>query len=77
MILRRGVILATLGGVLGLIAAAGATRFLETTLFEVKALDVQVYLGVAVLLGVVSLLASYFPARRAAALDPLRVLKTD
>ena len=77
MILGRGVILATLGGVLGLIAAAGATRFLETTLFEVKALDVQVYLGVAVLLGVVSLLASYFPARRAAALDPLRVLKTD
>ena len=77
MILGRGLILATVGAILGLAAAAGATRFLGTMLFEVKPLDVQVYLGVAALLGVVALLAAYVPARRAAVLDPVQVLKTE
>ena len=62
---------------LGLAAAAGATRFLETMLFEVRPLDVQVYLGVAALLGIVTLVASFVPARRAAVLDPVHVLKTE
>jgi predicted permease len=77
MMLGRSLRLATMGAVLGLAAAAGATRFLETMLFEVKPVDVQVYLGVAVLLGIVTLVASYVPARRAAVLDPVQVLKTD
>jgi putative ABC transport system permease protein len=77
MMLGRGMLLATLGAVLGLAGAAGATRFLETMLFEVQPLDVPVYLAVAALLGVVTVLASYVPARRAAALNPVDVLKAD
>jgi len=77
MMLGGSLRLATMGAVLGLAAAAGATRFLDTMLFEVKPIDVQVYLGVAALLGIVTLVASYVPARRAAVLDPVQVLKTE
>lgn len=77
MILREGLILAAVGAGLGLAASAVATRFIQTMLFEVHPLDAQVYVGVGALLGFVALLASYFPARRAAGLDPVQVLKTD
>ncbi len=77
MMLGRGLTLAVVGVVLGLAGAFGATRFLETMLFDVKPLDVPVYLGVVVLLGAVTVLASYLPARRAAGLNPVEVLKTD
>jgi ABC-type lipoprotein release transport system permease subunit len=77
MMLGQGLMLATVGAVLGLAAAVDVTRFLETMLFEVKPLDVQIYLGVAMLLTVVTVLATSVPGRRAAVLDPARVLKTD
>jgi predicted permease len=77
MMLGQGVMLAAVGAGAGLIAAAGATQFLESMLFAVQPFDVQTYLVVAALLAVVTLLASYVPARRAAGLDPMQVLKTD
>jgi putative ABC transport system permease protein len=77
MILGQCLLLAGIGSVLGLVGAAVATRFLETVLFEVKPLDVATYLGVAALLTIVTLAASYLPARRAAGLDPMQVLKSD
>ena len=77
LILRQGLILGSAGLALGLAGAVAATRLLTTMLFEVQPVDVQVYLGVVVLLGVVTLAAGYLPARRAAAVDPVRVLKMD
>jgi predicted permease len=77
MILGQGLVLAAVGTALGLAGSALATRFLKTMLFGVDALDAPVYVGVAVLIGIVTLLASYLPARRAATLDPVQVLKTD
>jgi nitrate reductase NapE component len=77
MMLARGLVLAIAGAALGLAAAVGVTRFLETMLFEVKPLNAQVYLGVTALVGLVTLVASYVPARRAAVLDPVHVLKTE
>jgi predicted permease len=77
LILKKGLALAAAGLAIGLVAAVAATRLVSTMLFEVKPLDFQVYAGVVVLLGVVTLLAGYLPARRAAALDPMTVLKTD
>jgi ABC-type antimicrobial peptide transport system permease subunit len=77
MVLGRGVVLAAVGTALGLAGALGATRFLKTMLFEVQPLDGAVYLTVVVLLGVVTVLASYVPARRAAGLNPVELLKTD
>ena len=46
-------------------------------LFEVVPLDATVYLSVAALLGAVATGAGYLPARRAASIDPMRVLNTD
>ena len=77
MMLGRGVMLAIVGTALGLAGALGVTRFLGTMLFQVQPLDVPVYLAVAVILVVVTVLASYVPARRASVLDPIELLKTD
>jgi putative ABC transport system permease protein len=77
MMLGQGVMLATVGTALGLAGALGATRFLATMLFEVQPLDAPVYLAVVVLLGVVTVIASYVPARRAAVLSPVELLKID
>jgi predicted permease len=77
LILRQGLVLAAAGLTIGLGVAIAASRLLTTMLFEVQPVDAQVYVGVALLLGAVTLLAGYLPARRAAAMDPMAVLKTD
>jgi ABC-type antimicrobial peptide transport system permease subunit len=75
MMLVRSAMLAIIGTALGLAGALGATRFLETMLFEVRSLDTSVYLAVVVGGGVITLLASYVPARRAAVLNPIELLE--
>ena len=77
LVLRQGLILAAVGLTLGLAAAVAATRLLASMLFEVQPVDPLVYLGVVILLGGVTLMAGYLPARRAAGLDPVEVLKAD
>jgi putative ABC transport system permease protein len=70
-------VLTGIGLGVGLVAAAAATRLVASMLFEVKASDPATYFGVAALLGVVSLAASYIPARRAARVDPASALRQD
>jgi ABC-type antimicrobial peptide transport system permease subunit len=77
MILRQGLVLGAAGVAIGLAGAAAATRLLESVLFQVQPLDVQVYVAVALLLGVVTLAAGFLPARRAARMDPMPLLKAD
>jgi predicted permease len=77
LILRQGMVLTGIGLAVGLIAAAAATRMVASMLFEVKTGDPATYIGVAVLLGAVSLAASYIPARRAARVDPASALRQD
>lgn len=62
---------------LGLAGAVAATRLLETVLFEVRPIDVQVYMGVIALIAMVTLLAGYLPAWRAAVLNPVDALKVE
>jgi ABC-type antimicrobial peptide transport system permease subunit len=57
---------------LGLAIAVAGTRILASMLFQVKPYDPSVYLGVTILLALVTLVAAYIPARRAADIDPLR-----
>ena len=77
LILRQGLALTGIGLAVGLIAAIAATRLVASMLFEVKAGDPATYIGVAGLIGVVSLAASYIPARRAARVDPASALRRD
>ncbi|HET8696618.1 MAG TPA: FtsX-like permease family protein, partial [Gammaproteobacteria bacterium] len=71
---RHGVVLAIVGVVLGLGAAAAVTGLMTSLLFDVRPLDAPTYVAVAVLLTAVAALASWLPARRAARVDPAEAL---
>ena len=72
---RHGLLLAGAGVAVGLAAAAGLTQLMSSLLFGVTALDPLTYAVVAALLLVVSVLASYLPARRAMVIDPVHALR--
>ena len=59
---------------LGLLGAAAISRLLSSLLFEVEAWDPLTFIAVPVLLILVSFIASYLPARRAASMDPVASL---
>lgn len=77
LVLRHGMTLAFIGIVAGLAASAALTRPLSTLLFGVAATDPLTWIGVSLALPVVCAVACYLPARRAAAIDPIAVLKQD
>jgi putative ABC transport system permease protein len=68
-------VLAAGGVVLGSAGALALTRLIRTMLFGVSATDAATYVGVAILLGGVVLLATYVPARRAMQIDPIVALR--
>jgi ABC-type antimicrobial peptide transport system permease subunit len=68
-------ILSGVGIVLGAAAAAGITRLMSALLFAVKPVDAATFAGAAGVLVVAALAASYVPARRAAAVDPVERLR--
>ncbi len=72
---RDGMKLVLLGGGLGFLASAALARMISGFLFGVPPLDPVTFGGVAVLLLLVALAASFFPARRAGRVDPAEVLK--
>lgn len=71
----EGCALAAIGLAVGLGAAALLSRSLETLLFQVKPTDHVSYATIAILVLGVSAAASYLPARRAAAIDPVETLR--
>ncbi len=75
LVFRRVAILIGSGLVLGLVASLWAARFVETLLFQLDARDPVTFAGAAAALVAVSVLAAWLPARRAARLDPLIVLR--
>ena len=77
LVLGQGLALAGLGLALGLAAAVTGTRLLKSMLFRVQPNDPVVYLVVAGLLGMVALVASYVPARRASKIDPLAAIRQE
>jgi putative ABC transport system permease protein len=77
MFVRQGLLLAGIGAIIGLGAAAGLTRLMSSLLFGVSALDPWTYAGVAAILIAAAALASYVPARRATKVDPLEALRAE
>ena len=75
LVLRRAMLLAVIGVVLGLAGAVAVTRFLTTMLFGVKPIDVITFTAVAFALVLVALIASLIPAKRATKVDPLVALR--
>ncbi len=75
MILRRSLLLATVGVALGVAGALAVTRVLAKFLFEVKPNDFPTFLVVASLLVAVALIAGLLPAQRASRVDPLIALR--
>jgi putative ABC transport system permease protein len=75
VIVGQGAALSMLGLLLGVVGALGLTRLLSGLLYGVRPTDPLTFAGVTVLLGLVALLASYLPARRAAKIDPVIALR--
>ena len=75
LVLKQGLMTAGLGIVLGLLASAGTSRFMQTMLFGVDRYDPGVFATVTVVLFVVAAAACYVPARRATRVDPMVALR--
>ncbi len=69
------IVLAAVGVVVGVVASLALTRLLKSMLFEVKANDPVIFVGVAALLIVVTMAACFIPARRAMRVDPIVALR--
>ncbi len=77
MILREGFLMAVSGLLLGLVGAYFVGRAMRTTLYGVGTVDVSAFCAVGAILLLSALVACYFPARRAAAVEPMRALRTE
>ena len=77
LVTSSGARLAALGITTGLVTAAVSSRLLSSLLFGVSATDPMTFGVTAVLLGALTLLASYIPSRRAARTDPIVALRFD
>jgi putative ABC transport system permease protein len=75
LIVGHGAMLGGLGVLIGLAGGLGVTRFLRTLLYGVSPFDPVSFVGVALLLTTIALVASYVPARRAAKVDPVEALR--
>jgi ABC-type antimicrobial peptide transport system permease subunit len=75
MVMRQGFTLVSAGLLLGVLFAFALTGLMSTLLFGVTSTDPMTFLGVLILLAVVSLLACYVPARRAMRVDPIVALR--
>jgi ABC-type antimicrobial peptide transport system permease subunit len=77
LVLRQGLRLVIIGVVIGLLISAVATRVLAAVLFGISPIDPLTFGAIALLLGLVALLACWIPARRATKVDPLVALRCE
>jgi ABC-type antimicrobial peptide transport system permease subunit len=77
LVLREGLTFACVGVFLGLAGAVGAAQLVKGMLYNVRAIDPVAFGTVPLVLILVAATAVYLPARRAARVEPMRVLKVD
>ncbi len=77
LVLRQGAALAATGVAIGIVVAAASSHLLRSLLFGISALDPVTFAGAGILFGVVTLVASYLPARRATKVEPVTALRTE
>ena len=76
-VLQSGMLLTTIGTVLGAAIASLAVRLLESLVYDMTVYDPWMFSASAVMLVSVALIASYLPARRAASIDPVGALRAE
>jgi ABC-type antimicrobial peptide transport system permease subunit len=76
-VVGQGMALSLFGVTLGLAAALLLTRLIRSMLFGVAATDPFTFAGISLLLAMITLLATYIPARRATQIDPMISLRQD
>jgi predicted permease len=74
---KRGVVLACAGSVVGVVAAMALSRWISSLLFGVTAFDPATYVASALIVSTAAVIASYIPARRASSADPMEALRAD
>ena len=77
MVVRQSLILVLVGVVIGLGGAFALTRVMSSLLYGVSTTDTLTFAAPPLILGMIALLASYFPARRAAHVDPTVALRSE
>jgi predicted permease len=77
MVVRHSLVLVICGVVIGLVGAFALTRVLTSLLFGVSSTDALTFAAPPLILSVIALLASYFPARRASRVDPTVALRSE
>ena len=77
LVIRHALLLAAVGTTLGVTAAFGATRLMESLLFQTSVIDATTFVGIPLVLAAVITLASWIPARRAARVDPVTALRSE
>jgi putative ABC transport system permease protein len=75
LVVREGAALTAIGGAAGLVLSFLVGKVLASMLYQVSGSDLVVFLVVPAVLSVVSLVACYVPARRAARVDPMVPLR--
>jgi putative ABC transport system permease protein len=75
--LKQGLVVVAVGIPAGIVAAAGLSRYLGSMLFGVTPLDAATYLAVSVAFTALAMTACYLPARRAARVDPVAMLRAE
>jgi putative ABC transport system permease protein len=76
LVVKQGLLLASLGVTIGAVVSLGVSRLLSSMLFGVTPRDPMTFIGVSVVLAAVAVGASYLPARRATRIDPLEALRS-
>jgi ABC-type antimicrobial peptide transport system permease subunit len=77
LVMGRGAALAGIGTAAGLVAAFALTRLIQGMLYGISPTDPVAFASVALLLGAVTMLATYLPARRAARVQPMASLRAE
>jgi ABC-type antimicrobial peptide transport system permease subunit len=77
LVLTQGGKISAAGIVLGSVASLGLTRVLAKLLYSVSAVDTATFAVVAFVLALITMAASYIPARRTLRVDPLLALRQE
>ncbi len=75
MVIGHGMKLTLAGVMIGLVASLGLTRLMESLLFRISTTDPATFVVIALVLGIIPLVACYIPARRATKVDPVLALR--